>query len=180
MPTNYVKTGSHDKTPSDLGYFTMGGKRDYIPDVFYGRFVVDSIQDLEVQGSKKYQFEQGSYGDKSGYKRQIGIASDEGYDPTDVEYLKDMQEPLEKAFGMKPYKFLQEKINSTPENINKVLSKGAVWLNYIGHGEGSTWRVFIREVITLTMLKIYVVKGRSSLLLLMSLVRMVALPSIID
>ena len=139
MPTNYVKTGSHDKTPSDLSYFTMGGRRDYIPDVFYGRFVVDSLQDLEVQVQKIIQFEQGSFSDKSGYKRQIGIASDEGYDPTDVEYLKNMQDPLERAFGIKPYKFLQEKINSTPENINRVLNKGAVWLNYIGHGEGSTW-----------------------------------------
>tara|TARA_Y100001954_G_C15827547_1_gene613055 strand:- start:3735 stop:5462 length:1728 start_codon:yes stop_codon:yes gene_type:complete len=139
MPTNYVKTDSHDKTPSDLDYFTMGGLRDNIPDVFYGRFVVDSLQDLEVQVLKTIQFEKGAYANKSGYKRQIGIASDEGYDPTDVEYLKNMQNPLEKAFGLRPYKFLQEKINSTPENINKVLNKGAIWLNYIGHGEGSTW-----------------------------------------
>ena len=139
MPTNYVKTDSHDKTPSDLAYFTMGGLRDYIPDVFYGRFVVDSLQDLEVQVLKTIQFEKGAYDNQSGYKRQVGIASDEGYDPTDVEYLKSMQTPLEKAFGIRPYKFLQEKINSTPENINKVLNQGAIWLNYIGHGEGSTW-----------------------------------------
>ncbi len=139
MPTNYVKTDSHDKTPSDLAYFTMGGLRDYIPDVFYGRFVVDSLQDLEVQVLKTIQFEKGAYDNQSGYKRQVGIASDEGYDPTDVEYLKSMQTPLEKAFGIRSYKFLQEKINSTPENINKVLNKGAIWLNYIGHGEGSTW-----------------------------------------
>ena len=33
---------------------------------------------------------------------------------------------------------MQEKINSTPENINNILNKGAIWLNYIGHGEGST------------------------------------------
>jgi len=139
MPTNYVKTDSHDKTPSDLGYFTMGGLRDNIPDVFYGRFVVDSLQDLEVQVLKTIQFEKGAYSNKSGYKRQIGIASDEGFDPTDVEYLKNMQTPLERAFGIQSYKFLQEKINSTPENINRVLNKGAIWLNYIGHGEGSTW-----------------------------------------
>ena len=59
MPTNYVKTDSHDKTPSDLDYFTMGGLRDNIPDVFYGRFVVDSMQDLEVQVLKTIQFEKG-------------------------------------------------------------------------------------------------------------------------
>ncbi|MEE2744581.1 MAG: C25 family cysteine peptidase [Bdellovibrionota bacterium] len=139
MPTEYVKTNSHDKTPSDLNYFTMGGKSDSIPDVYYGRFVVDSVQDLESQIKKIIKFESKSFEDLSGLRRQIGIASDEGYDPTDVEYLEQMQSPLKNSFNLNIYKFLQENGNSTPENINKVLTKGAVWLNYIGHGEGSTW-----------------------------------------
>ena len=139
MPTEYVKTNSHDKTPSDLKYFTMGGKSDSIPDVYYGRFVVDSVQDLESQIRKIIKFESKSFEDLSGFRRQIGIASDEGYDPTDVEYLEQMQSPLKASFNLNIFKFLQENANSTPENINKILTKGAVWLNYIGHGEGSTW-----------------------------------------
>jgi len=139
MPTEYVETNSHDKTPSDLKYFTMGGPRDEIPDVYYGRFVVDSIQDIESQVRKIIEFEKRSFQDRSGFNRQVGIASDEGFDPSDVEYLDQMQSPLKKSFNLKIFKFLQEKRNSTPENINKVLTKGAIWLNYIGHGEGSTW-----------------------------------------
>ena len=134
MPTEYVETNSHDKTPSDLKYFTMGGPRDEIPDVYYGRFVVDSIQDIESQVRKIIEFEKRSFQDRSGFNRQIGIASDEGFDPSDVEYLDQMQDPLKKSFNLKIFKFLQEKRNSTPENINKILTKGAIWLNYIGLG----------------------------------------------
>lgn len=139
FPTDYVVTDSDSRTPSDLGYFTMGGLDDFIPDVYYGRMVVDTEEDILNQTKKIIEFESGSFRNRSGLKRQIGIASDEGENPSDVEYMKQMQAPLKRTLKIKNYEFFQANNNSTVDKINKILNKGAVWLNYIGHGSGDSW-----------------------------------------
>ncbi|MCK5882993.1 MAG: hypothetical protein KAG61_04835 [Bacteriovoracaceae bacterium] len=139
FPTFYKSTSTDSTTPTDLPYFTFGGEGDYIPDAFNGRFVVDKVEEVERIIAKTIEYEAVSYTDKSGLKRTIGMASDEGSNPTDVEYVKAMLVELDNVFGMTPKYFLQKKSDSTPTNVNALMSKGVAWLNYIGHGSGYSW-----------------------------------------
>jgi len=139
FPTDYVETKFDRQTPSDLGYFTMGGNGDYIPDVFYGRMTVGTTVDIINQTKKIIAYETSDYTDSAGIKNYIGIASDEGSNPSDVEYIKLMALPLFETFNTDISYFFQENSDSNAENINSVLNQGVSWLNYIGHGSGSSW-----------------------------------------
>jgi hypothetical protein len=139
FPTDYVETKFDRQTPSDLGYFTMGGNGDYIPDVFYGRMTVRTTVDIINQTKKIIAYETSDYTDSAGIKNYIGIASDEGSNPSDVEYIKMMALPLFETFNTDISYFFQENSDSNAENINTVLNQGVSWLNYIGHGSGSSW-----------------------------------------
>lgn len=139
LATDFVDTSNDSQTPSDLKYFTMGGDDDYIPDVYYGRMAVDNELELRREIKKIMDFEQFNWSTTTTPLTHIGIASNEGSDPTDVEYIRSMISPMEKKLGLKRIEFLQENTNSNVENINKALNKGAVWMNYIGHGSGTSW-----------------------------------------
>lgn len=137
--TEYIETSNDIETPSDLRYFTMGGEEDSIPDVFYGRMVVSNSSDIKNQVAKILNYEKGKYKGQQGWKKIISIASDEGANPNDVEYVKAMAKPFVDNFNFSVNSFFQENSNSTARNINKVLKSGAAWLNYIGHGVGDSW-----------------------------------------
>ena len=139
FPTEYVPTSSSFMTPSDLNYFVMGGEGDYIPDVFYGRLVVENADDVANQVEKIINYETDSYRNKTGWARHIGIASNEGFDPSDEDYLKMMTDPFTENYVVESSAFLQRNFDSTPPNVNKVLSSGSMWINYIGHGSGTSW-----------------------------------------
>ncbi len=139
FPTEYVKTGSSSQTPSDLHYFTMGDSSDFLPDVLYGRLVVGSINDIKNQIKKSIAYESDSLANREGWRQHIGLASDEGSDPSDEEYLAQMTTPFVDNFKVDSRTFLQKNSDSTPTNLNATLSSGAMWLNYIGHGSGTSW-----------------------------------------
>ncbi|MFT6070275.1 MAG: hypothetical protein ACJAT2_001730 [Bacteriovoracaceae bacterium] len=139
MPTEYVETSSDAQTPSDLKYFTMGGSDDLIPDVYYGRIVANTAADVKNQLMKIKEYDQRSYSDASGTNHFVGIASDEGSDPTDVEYMEGFAKEFVDVFKTKTSFFFQEASNSNSRNINKALNTGASWLSYIGHGSGTSW-----------------------------------------
>lgn len=139
FPTNYVNTSNHAQTPSDFGYFAMDGASDKVPEVLYGRMVASSVADVENQITKTLEHEKRSWKDGSGFKNFLGIASDEGYNPSDVEYTEQFAAPFENVLGKNIDYFLQENSRSNPGNINKALNKGAYWINYIGHGSGNSW-----------------------------------------
>lgn len=139
FPTFYRRTSSSPRTPSDLPYFAMGGDTDFIPEVFYGRIVADKADEVERQVAKTLEYEKMQYADDSGLKRTLGMASNEGYNPSDVEYIKAMLSVLDSALGMAPAYYLQNNMDSTPANVNATLSKGVSWVNYIGHGSGTAW-----------------------------------------
>ncbi|MCO4794350.1 MAG: hypothetical protein KC493_11585 [Bacteriovoracaceae bacterium] len=139
FPTDYVMTSNDPNTPSDLGYFTMSGNSDNIPDVLYGRLTADTVEDVENQISKIIEYETRSWADSSGIGRMMGIASDEGWNPTDVEYTNSFTDPFKRSFSTEVVNIFQENQDSTPENINKAFNAGLMWVNYIGHGSGPSW-----------------------------------------
>jgi hypothetical protein len=138
-PTHYVDTSSSAQTPSDLANFTMGGANDQIPDVLYGRIAAHSAGELARQLSKSL-----SYENRQLVPRLLGIASDEGYNPSDEEYMRLMSAPLEEALGLKGKMVFQAQQNSTVATIDAAFESGLSWVNYIGHGSGDAW-VSVRE-----------------------------------
>jgi len=139
MPTEYKSTSSDAETPSDTAYFTMGGSGDIIPDVFYGRIVADTEKDVLNQLKKIKEYDAKSYVQSQGRNHFVGIASDEGSNPSDVEYMESYHAEFKDVFGTKASLYLQERSNSNSRNINKALNEGAHWLSYIGHGSGDSW-----------------------------------------
>jgi hypothetical protein len=139
FPTEFVETSNSNKTPSDLGYFLMDGVTDKVPDVFYGRMNVSSSSNVQNQIAKILEYENKSWSDASGFSKMIGIASDEGYNPSDVEYTEQFAKPLKDDLNKTIDYFLQESTSSTSANLVKRMNKGSYWINYIGHGSGTSW-----------------------------------------
>ncbi len=139
FPCFYRPTSSSSRTPTDLPYFTMGGTTDTIADVFYGRFVVSTEKDIANQTKKIMDYEKGEYADSFGLNRAVGIASNEGSSPSDVDYVKAMAKPLETTFGTTYTYGFQGQNTATVKVISEALNKGAMWVNYVGHGSGYAW-----------------------------------------
>jgi len=135
----FLPTQFSEETPSDLPYTTLGGEGDTIPDIFSSRLVATTSNEVRMQLEKSMEFERLlKNGQQS--KQVIGVASDEGLNPSDKEYLEGMMNPLKNSLGANVTYFLQAERNvSTPENIVEALNRGAVWMNYIGHGSGDSW-----------------------------------------
>lgn len=139
FPTDYATTSNDPNTPSDLGYFTMSGNRDNIPDVLYGRMTASTVADVKNQIAKTIEYENRTWADASGVGRMMGIASDEGWNPTDVEYTNSFTSPFNRSFSTEVFNVFQANNDSTPETINNVFNQGLMWVNYIGHGSGPSW-----------------------------------------
>ncbi len=139
FPTDYVTTSNDPNTPSDLGYFTMSGNSDNIPDVLYGRMTAASVDDVKNQIAKTIEYETRSWSNSNGLGRMLGIASDEGWNPTDVEYTNQFTSPFKRGFGTEVVNVFQANNDSTPETINAAFNEGLMWVNYIGHGSGPSW-----------------------------------------
>ncbi len=139
FPCFYRATSSSSRTPTDLPYFTMGGTTDTIADVFYGRFVVSTDKDIANQTKKIMEYEKGTYGDNFGLNRAVGIASNEGSNPSDVDYIEAMAKPLETTFGTIYTYAFQGQNTASVRLISEALNKGAMWVNYVGHGSGYAW-----------------------------------------
>jgi hypothetical protein len=136
--TNLVKTQWSDQTQSDYGFFLMDGKRDIIPDVHYGRIVASSESEVEYQANKwmNYELEQTL---QNRVRSMIGIASNEGANPSDDEYVKSIEKMLKTKYGTNIEHFYQNDQRSNPKDINNAFNDGAQWLTYMGHGDGKSW-----------------------------------------
>jgi len=139
LPTEIVETSSNLQTPSDFPYFAMGGVNDVLPDVFYGRITADNNTEVFGQLEKLKEYNDRSWANQGGVERSLGIASNEGWQPTDVEYMRSMLSPLERDLGIVADYFFQDDPKSKPSLINESLNLGVRWMNYIGHGSGDSW-----------------------------------------
>ena len=140
IPTFYVKTKFDSQTPSDLNYGLLGGNQDSLPDVFMSRLSVANNSELTTILEKLNKQLNGV-----NIKKIMGIASNEGSNPTDEEYMKQMMNPIlngKKAQGV----FLrQNDTSTTKQRFNDLLEEGVNWINYIGHGSGFSWPSFNHE-----------------------------------
>jgi hypothetical protein len=137
LPTFYRATKFSQQTPTDLPYVTFDGDSDWMPDVLSGRLPVMSGEELSIVVSKIIAYETKIDGNRQ--RKVMGIASNEGYNPTDAEYLLSMLRPLVSASNVDKYIFNQNDSNATADNITRRWSNGLDWVNYIGHGSGQSW-----------------------------------------
>jgi hypothetical protein len=135
FPTFYLPTTNSSETPSDLPYFTEIDHGDFIPEIYTGRIIADSEEDLKNNFAKIIQRENTPM-EKN---QSIGIASSEGSNPSDVEYLQSMENPLKLKWQMDFKHFLQMNPDAIPQNINMALGEGASIVHYLGHGSGYSW-----------------------------------------
>lgn len=136
VPMFRVATTGSNQTPSDLKYYTMDGPQDHIPDMLTSRIAASDAAQVSAQLNKSIEHEQ----KVSGANKFIGIASNEGSNPSDDQYVR--------AIGVK-YKEVQnsdvvhlhqnDTAKSNPAYLNSELNSGASWLTYLGHGSGTSW-----------------------------------------
>jgi hypothetical protein len=137
FPNHNVVTSGSSRTPSDYPYFLMDDQ-DMIPDVQYGRIVASTSQEVERQ-TKKWMNYQDHGSISSHYIKMIGIASNEGENPSDDEYVTGIEKDLSKGFGTVSTHFYQNDATSRPRFINEAFNKGTGYLVYLGHGSGTSW-----------------------------------------
>ncbi len=130
---------SGGSTPSDLPYFTMGGANDYIPDIFASRIVASTPANVAAQLAKAIEFEQKTYINNAGLKSSISIASNEGFNPSDKEYVLAIDKAFNDKLNIAATHFYENDPKSNPKELNTKLAEGAVWLTYLGHGSGTSW-----------------------------------------
>lgn len=142
VPTFYRETSMAWDTPTDYPYFYMDNdeaRADLFPEIFYGRVTGATNEDIVNQVKKLKEFENRSWRNAEGISRSIGIASNEGINPTDEEYVAQMLDPLKNGHNLTPKYFFQKDPQAQVSQINTALNRGAYWLNYIGHGSGVSW-----------------------------------------
>jgi hypothetical protein len=135
----YIQTTNDVRTPSDLPFTLMGGDEDFIPDMFYGRLPISRLEEIRPFLKKVGNYE------RSTGKHVIGMASDEGYNPTDEEYLEQMVAPLRDELGFGNSIIHQSSRDGNKEALIRSLEAGASWINYIGHGIGHAWPSLYRS-----------------------------------
>jgi hypothetical protein len=137
FPNHSVSTSGSSRTPSDYPYFLMDSN-DMIPDVQYGRVVASTPEEVKRQASK-WQDYQERRSDVAGLLNMIGIASNEGSNPSDEDYIRGIESDLAAAFGTVATHFHQDSPTSKPGPINDAFNKGAGYVTYVGHGSGTSW-----------------------------------------
>lgn len=136
ITTEYLPTNFEKNTPSDLALSLLGGVGDLIPDIMLGRISVNFPSELEswVQKTISYEKNPGSKKFKS-----IALASNEGANPSDVDYVKEMTAPLKEKFNFSTQYIFQGEANSNVQTISDAINGGVDFINYIGHGSGFSW-----------------------------------------
>lgn len=138
VPMFSFKTRFDEFTPSDLPYALTGGNGDWIPDVDYGRFPVTGASELESIIAKIIAFESRQLGPVNDL-RALGMASNEGMNPNDFEYLQAMLTPMQNSLGYENQLLHQNDPLSNANTISSAFKSGVDWVNYIGHGSGTSW-----------------------------------------
>ena len=136
LPAFKESTGS-GSAASDYRMTLLAGD-DAIPDVFYGRFLADSVEELNTQIQRTIAYEKDS-GAHSWRRQGMTIASDEGSGPSDEEYAGQVQEALKAGTYSSVDSFFQGEKTATAANILEALKAGRSWISYFGHGSGTSW-----------------------------------------
>lgn len=136
MPAFKESTGS-GSAASDYRMTLLAGD-DAIPDVFYGRFLADTEEELRTQIQRTIEYEKAP-NSNDWLSKGMTIASDEGSNPSDEGYALEVQEALKSGNYKALDSFFQGEKTATSANILSALKEGRSWIAYFGHGSGTSW-----------------------------------------
>lgn len=135
-PYGTVMGDDRDYYYTDLYYATVDGD-DYIPDIFYGRFSANTIDELIPQIEKTIEYETYSMPDPSYLYRDVLVA---GYDLYYYPYANSQMNYVHNQYGSvcndKSTLLLQNKTGKCYTNdIINAVNEGVGLLNYSAHGD---------------------------------------------
>jgi hypothetical protein len=135
----YVETKFDNSTPSDYPYFKFGGTDDMFPDVIGARISVSDSEELvgifnKMKNRKTLSKE----------LNVIGIASNEGSNPSDKDYVRSIIKDLD--FSGENILLYQNEGRSNADFFVSKLNEGVDFISYVGHGSGYSWPSFNQEV----------------------------------
>lgn len=116
---------------SDPSYTKVDGS-DHYPDIFVGRFSVNSTTYASNMVDKALHYEKEPLIGGSWYTKGIGQASNEG-SPADYVWVGDMKDVMTAATYTEVDEIYQG-ISGSISQIQSALGDGRGWYNYMGHG----------------------------------------------
>lgn len=137
VPT-FKRSTSSGSAASDYVYSLLKGN-DIFPDLFFGRIIANNVADANTILNRIMKYDWEPEVGAAWYKKALGIASNEGSNPSDVDYIKQIKTALTAYTYNYMDEFFQGTGNATKANINKALNEGRTWLTYVGHGSGTSW-----------------------------------------
>ena len=133
------RTGGH---VSDLYYSTYDGEGDYLPELYYGRFSANTLEELMPQIRKTLEYEQFFLPDPSFLGEAVMIAGVDGtyamvHGNGQINYGTGHY--FNPAHGITSHTYLYPESGSMAAEIKQHISNGAGFVNYTGHGRPDRW-----------------------------------------
>jgi hypothetical protein len=149
-PEFLLIVGDHEQIPAfaasghvtDLYYAEYDGNGDYFPELFYGRFSAQTVEQLLPQLEKTMMYEKYEFPDPSFLDEVVMIAGVDGsYAPAHgnghINYA--VNNYLNEEFSILSHTYLYPESGQSALPIIQHISNGAGFVNYTGHGSTDRW-----------------------------------------
>ena len=131
IATTYVRNGG-----SDPSYALLDGD-DYYPEIFVGRFSAENVAQVKTQVERTIHYERDIDEDADWFRSAIGIASNEGEHPSDIEHMNKIRNDLLDYNYDHVDGFYQP--SATATQVRNAVNAGRGMINYVGHGLTTLW-----------------------------------------
>jgi len=125
-----VPSSSTSAGPSDNNYGYIAGSDHYI-DLFVGRFSGETGAQISTQVSRTIHYERDLNTQDTWLTKGVGIASNEGSNPSDAEHMNTIEGKLQ-TYGYNITRCYQD--GGSAQQLTNLLNNGTGLINYVGHG----------------------------------------------
>jgi len=125
-----VPSSSTSAGASDNNYGYIVGSDHYI-DLFVGRFSGETGAQISTQVNRTIHYERDLTTQDTWLANGVGIASNEGSNPSDAEHMNTIEGKLQ-TYGYNITRCYQD--GGTAQQLTNLLNNGTGLINYVGHG----------------------------------------------
>ncbi len=129
-------TGDYCNTASDLKYSLMDG--DWLPDVFVGRFSVETTTQLSNIVNKQIDYETQDWSTLDWIKKAVFMASNDNYTISEGTHNNVISNYLDPE-GYTSDKLYCHTYNATTTQVINAFNNGRIFGVYSGHGSETSW-----------------------------------------
>ena len=130
VPTSYTSAGD-----SDNNYGFIVGNDHYV-DIFVGRFSAENAAQVITQVDRTIHYERDVTTADTWLSSGVGIASNEGSNPSDAEHMNTIENKLE-GYGYSISRCYQD--GGSASQLTSLLNSGKSLINYVGHGSNTSF-----------------------------------------